>query len=166
MAKFMNKVKLAWLKGVEVVGTSASNLASNAKFKVAEINLETRRREVMAEFTQKAYELWQNGTALPEPLNGMLQEACDLDERLSVLRAQRYAAVDCEAAKPAPEKAAEEGGPGEGDVPETLAVPPEEAIDASPQSQIEAAAPDVAEAHGQGAADEAAQPGNDWQSQG
>ncbi len=102
MTKFVHKVKMAWLKGVEAVGTTASNLASNAKFKVAEINLETRRREVMSEFTQKAYEMWQNGTALPDPLGGMLQQASDLDEELSVLRAQKYAAVEQNAAKQAP----------------------------------------------------------------
>lgn len=118
MTRFVNRVKLAWLRGVEVVATSASNLASNAKFKVAEINLETRRREIMSEFTQKAYDLWQNGIMLPEPLNGMLQEASDLDERLSVLRAQRYAAVEGEGEKPKHEKAAETGGNGAGEEPE------------------------------------------------
>lgn len=99
MAKFINNVKLGWLKGVEGIGTFASNLASNAKFKMAEINLETRRREVMAEFTQKAYDLWQTGTQLPEQLSSMLQEACDLDERLSLLRAQRYANLGGEGEK-------------------------------------------------------------------
>ena len=109
MARFINKVKLAWLKGVEVIGTSASNLASSAKFKLAEINLETRRREVMAEFTQKAYDLWQKGTQLPEPLSAMLQEASELDERLSLLRAQRYAAVGGEAERPAEGQVSENG---------------------------------------------------------
>ncbi len=118
MTRFVNRVKLAWLRGVEVVATSASNLASNAKFKVAEINLETRRREIMSEFTQKAYDLWQNGIMLPEPLNGMLQEASDLDERLSVLRAQRYAAVESEGEKPKHQKVAEAGGNGKTEEPE------------------------------------------------
>ncbi len=93
MAKITHKLKLAWLKGVEVLGTTASNLASNAKFKVAEINLETQYREIMSEFTQQAYELWQQGTVFPEPLNGMLKNASDLNERLNLLRAEHYVAI-------------------------------------------------------------------------
>lgn len=94
MAKWTNQVKLAWLKGVEVVGTSASNLASNAKHRVAEINLETRRREILTEFSLLAFDMWQKGEKMPEPLDAMLKELSELDERLSVLRAQKYAAVE------------------------------------------------------------------------
>lgn len=94
MAKMINQVKLALLKGMEAVGTSASNMASSAKHRVAEINLETRRREILTEFSLSAFALWQKGEQLPEPLNGMLQELSELDDRLSVLRAQRYAPVE------------------------------------------------------------------------
>ncbi len=93
MAKFTNRVKLAWLKSMEVIGTSASNMADNAKHKLAEINLETRKREIMTEFNLKAFELWQNGTPLPPPLDELLGELSDVDERLNMLRAQRYAKV-------------------------------------------------------------------------
>ncbi|NLV58445.1 MAG: hypothetical protein GXY67_06705 [Clostridiales bacterium] len=133
MAKFINTVKLGWLKGVEGIGTFASNLASNAKFKVAEINLETRRREVIAEFTQKAYDMWQNGTQLPEPLNSMLQEACELDERLSLLRAQRYAAVDSEGKK---EVQSTGNGP-EGVKEEGEATQPAEKLQEEPMKPVE-----------------------------
>lgn len=93
MAKFSNRVKLAWLKSMEVIGTSASNMADNAKHKLAEINLETRKREIMTEFNLKAFELWQNGTPLPSPLDELLGELADVDGRLNTLRAQRYAKV-------------------------------------------------------------------------
>ena len=106
MAKFTNRVKLAWLKSMEVIGTSASNMADNAKHRLAEINLETRKREVMTEFNLKAFELWQNGTPLPAPLDELLSELADVDERLNTLRAQRYAKVsakqeDAASAEPA-----------------------------------------------------------------
>ena len=94
MARFSTRVKKALLRAVEVVGTSASNLADNAKLRVAEINLETRRREILNDFCLRAYDLWQKGTELPEPLDGMLKELSELDEKLSVLRAQKYAKVE------------------------------------------------------------------------
>ena len=96
MAKKANRAKLAWLKAIDVVGTCASRLASNAKFKVAEINLETRKREIMTEVSQKSLEMWQSGILLPEPLNEMLQEYTEVGEQLSILCAQRYAAVASE----------------------------------------------------------------------
>lgn len=94
MAKLGNRLKLAVLKGMEAVGKGASNLASNAHMKVSEINLETRRREILSEFTVRAHELWQKGVELPQPLGDMMTELNDLDEKLSVLRAQRYAKVE------------------------------------------------------------------------
>lgn len=94
MAKFGNQVKLAWLKGMEAIGKGASSLASNAHLKVTEINLETRRREILSEFPLRAHDLWQKGVALPDPLGDMMAELNELDEKLSVLRAQRYARVE------------------------------------------------------------------------
>ena len=91
MTKLTNQIKLAWLKGMEAVGVSASNMADTAKAKVQEINMETRRREILAAFTMTAFELWQSGEALPAPLESMLKELKDVDEKLSVLRAQKYA---------------------------------------------------------------------------
>lgn len=94
MAGLGNNLKMALLKGMEAVGRGASNMASSAHQKLAEINLETRRREILSEFPMRAFDLWQKGVELPEPLNGMMAELAELDERLSVLRAQRYASVE------------------------------------------------------------------------
>ena len=93
MERVSTKLKKAMLRTVEVLGTSASNLADNAKQKVLEINLETRRREILNDFCLRAYDLWQQGATLPEPLDSMLRELSDLEEKLSVLRAQKYAKV-------------------------------------------------------------------------
>ncbi len=114
--KWTNQVKLAWLKAMEVLGTSASNLASNAKHKVTEINLETRRREILTDFSMKALDLWQQGERLPEPLETMLKELSEVDERLSVLRAEKYASVTGKGkGKDAEQEQAEETSGGDGD---------------------------------------------------
>lgn len=101
MAAFGNKIKLTVLKGMEAVGQSASNLASNAQQKLQELNLETQRREILSDFPLRAYDLWQKGETLPKPLDDMLKELNDLDERLGVLRAQRFAKVEDKADAPA-----------------------------------------------------------------
>ena len=48
MANFTDKIKTTWFKCVETLGQSAANLADNAKQKLSEINLEARRKEVVA----------------------------------------------------------------------------------------------------------------------
>jgi len=90
---FLSKVRLRFLKWMEAIGTTASNLASNAKLKAAEINLENRRREILTNFSLRAFEMWQKGVKLPDSLSEMLEELSDIENRLSVLRAQKYAKV-------------------------------------------------------------------------
>ena len=100
ISTFSSRVRLALLKGMEAIGTSASNMASNAKLKANEINLENRRREILTNFNLQAFELWQKGVPLPEPLSQMLTELSDVEDRLSLLRAQKYAKVGSETAAP------------------------------------------------------------------
>ena len=90
---FLSKVRLTLLKCMETVGTTASNLASNAKLKAAEINLENHRREILTNFSLRAFEMWQKGVPLPDPLSEMLGELSETEDRLSVIRAQKYAKV-------------------------------------------------------------------------
>ena len=94
MSRFTRKINIAVLKTMEALGTSAANLASNAKLKVNELTLETRRREILTDFSLQAFELWQKGVSLPDPLAGMLTELSDIESRLSVLRAQKYAKLN------------------------------------------------------------------------
>ena len=94
MSRLTRNLRITVLKGMEALGTSASNLASNAKQKVVEINLETRRREILTDFSLQAFELWQKGVQLPESLSAMLTELSDIEGRLSILRAEKYAKVN------------------------------------------------------------------------
>lgn len=107
MARFTSKVRIAVLKTMEALGTSAANLASSAKLRVNELTLETRRREILTDFSLQAFELWQKGVELPAPLGDMLTELSDIESRLSVLRAQKYAKVNdaAKAGQPQPEDA-------------------------------------------------------------
>ena len=68
--------------------------------------MENQRRELLNAFPLKAYELWQKGERLPQPLEEMLTELKEVDERLNLIRAQRFAKV--EEKKQNPETASEE----------------------------------------------------------
>lgn len=100
MAALGNNVKMAFFKGLEALGKGASNMATNAHQKLNEINLETRRRELLSEIPVRALDLWQQGEPMPQPLGDMLSELSSLDEQLTVLRAQRYARVEARATCP------------------------------------------------------------------
>lgn len=153
ISNFSSKVKIAVLKGMEVVGTSASNMASNAKLKVNEINLENKRREILTNFSLQAFELWQKGVPLPEPLAAMLSELSEIEDRLSVLRAQKYAKVPADAcqrpeateAQPAAEADLPDMSPAEAEVTETLSAP-DEADPATPDAPPESASPAISAA--------------------
>jgi hypothetical protein len=93
MSNVMKSLKKTWLKGMEVIGNAASNIADNAKYKVTEMNLETRRREILADFGSIAYEMWQRGESFPPVLEAQLKQLNALDEQLTAIRAQRIAAA-------------------------------------------------------------------------
>ena len=96
--KFSSRIKIAFLNVMQAFGSAASHLASNAKLRVSEINLESRRHEILTEFSLQAFEMWHNGTKLPKELSDMFKEIVEIDDKLSILRAQKYAKVkvDCD----------------------------------------------------------------------
>jgi hypothetical protein len=95
--KLSSRIKIALLRIMEAMGTTASHWASNAKLRVQEINLEARRHEILTEASLQAFELWHNGVKLPDKLSDMFKELSALDDKLSILRAQKYAKVKIEA---------------------------------------------------------------------
>lgn len=88
MANLGNNVKTAFLKGLEALGKTASSLSDAAQQKLSEMNLETRRREMMAEIPRLVMQLWKDGVELPPALSELLGELSELDEKLSAMRPQ------------------------------------------------------------------------------
>lgn len=93
MADIGSNIKGLWLKGMEAIGNAASSIANNTRSKVDEINLVNRRTEILRDFGNQAYALWQKGERFPEELEARLQELEKLDEQLNDLRAERLAGV-------------------------------------------------------------------------
>ena len=86
-----DKAKLLWIKGMKTIGNTATNIANNTKYKVDEMTLQNRRRELGGDLSSAGYAMWMKGTEFPPELTRMLEEMQQLDERLNDMRAERYA---------------------------------------------------------------------------
>ena len=93
MAEIGKSLKGIWLKSMEAISNTASNIASNTKYKVDEMNIVNRRREILSDFGAQAYELWQKGEKFPETLDSLLKELSELDEALNAIRTEKLAGV-------------------------------------------------------------------------
>lgn len=96
MAEIRKSLKGIWLKSMEAISNTASNIASNTKYKVDEMNIVNRRREILSDFGAQAYELWQKGEKFPEKLDALLKELSELDEALNAIRIEKLAGVKTE----------------------------------------------------------------------
>lgn len=94
MADLSDKMKKAWLKSMEAIGNTASNIANNTRYKVNEMTLLNRRREILSDFGARAYDLWQKGEVFPEELAKQLEELSQVDTQLNALRMERLAGVE------------------------------------------------------------------------
>lgn len=99
MAEIRKSLKGIWLKSMEAISNTASNIASNTKYKVDEMNIVNRRREILSDFGAQAYELWQKGEKFPEQLDELLKELSELDEALNAIRIEKLAGVKTEEEK-------------------------------------------------------------------
>ncbi len=117
MADLGANVKKFWMKSMEAIGNTASNIASSTKSKVDEMNLVNRRNEIIRDFANQAYALWQKGEAFPKELDNQLRELSRLDDQLNDLRAERLAGVNTREKEDASGQAAAEPETEETDAP-------------------------------------------------
>ena len=86
------KAKTLWIKGMKAIGNTAASIANNTRYKVDEVTIQNRRREVLGDLANKTYALWLKGESFPESMTKMLDELKHLDETLNDMRAEKYAA--------------------------------------------------------------------------
>lgn len=86
------KAKSLWIKGMKAIGNTAASIANNTRYKVDEVTIQNRRREVLGDLANKTYALWLKGESFPESMTKMLDELKHLDETLNDMRAEKYAA--------------------------------------------------------------------------
>ena len=103
------KAKSLWIKGMKTVGNTAASIANNTKFKVDEMTLQTRRRELLNDIAAKAYSLWLKGEMFPEQLTTMLNELQELDDHLNDLRTEKYSYMNNRNAESDSEELSDDG---------------------------------------------------------
>ena len=59
MADIGKNLKNIWMKSMEAIGNTASNIASSTKYKLDEMSMTNKRNEIMNDFGARAYALWQ-----------------------------------------------------------------------------------------------------------
>ena len=89
--EFRDRVKSLWIKGMKAVGNTAASIANNTRYKVDEVTIQNRRREILNDLAHKTYALWLKGEAFPESMTRMLNELKRLDEQMNDRRAEKYA---------------------------------------------------------------------------
>lgn len=82
MSDLGQNIKKFVSRGVEAIGNTASNLASNTRQKINTINLQNQKKELLEQLGTKAYSCWKNGGAFPEELKGIFLEILEIDELL------------------------------------------------------------------------------------
>ena len=85
-----DKAKLLWIKSMKTIGNTATNIANNTKYKVDEMTIQNRRRELSGDLSQVVYSLWMKGNEFPPEVTKMLEEIQELDNRLNDMRAEKY----------------------------------------------------------------------------
>lgn len=89
MADLNQKLREVWKKGMEAIGSTANGIASSARYKVDEMNLTNRRREIMKNLATVCYELYKRGEAFPEEAEAMLREISQVDQEMEALHQNR-----------------------------------------------------------------------------
>ena len=113
MSEIGENLKNLVLKGIEVIGTKANDIASGARQRVGEFNLANEQKELFSAIGNKVFEMFRQGADLPGELAEELKKAAEIEEKIIRIRAENEAGENAEetpsyAETPADEKAAPE----------------------------------------------------------
>lgn len=79
-------VGIAAVTGAKAVSRAATAGARNVKFKLDELGINSKRRDLFNELGRQVYELSQDGHELPMAAEGLTQQIQELDRNLEKLR--------------------------------------------------------------------------------
>ena len=93
MAEVRKKLRRAFVRGMETIGSTATGIANSARYKVDEMNMLNTRKELLGKVASEAYTLWQQGTSMPDEIAELLREISEIDRQLDVMRAEYIESV-------------------------------------------------------------------------
>ena len=152
MSEIGENLKNLVLKGIEVIGTKANDIASSAKQKVGEFNLANEQKDLFSNIGSKVYELFKQGAELTEEL----KKAAEIEEKLEGIRAEKETDTDCteipsyaeatsDAAAPEVPAVAEYAAKDDGDIPVIEVEEPEKEDESMPECPLSSAINDLFE---------------------
>ena len=106
MSDFAVKMKELLVRSAKFIGRIADATAKATRYKLNEISVLNKRRELIANLGKEVFALCEQGLSLPEKANEIVVEIKQLDEALEVLRANHSAEKAAAAEQHAMEKAA------------------------------------------------------------
>ena len=147
MSEIGENLKNLVLKGIEVIGTKANDIASSVKQKVGEFNLANEQKDLFSNIGSKVYELFKQGADLPAELT---------EEKLEGIRAEKETDTDCteipsyaeatsDAAAPEVPAVAEYAAKDDGDIPVIEVEEPEKEDESMPECPLSSAINDLFE---------------------
>ena len=156
MTEIGENLKNLVLKGIEVIGTKANDIASSAKQKVGEFNLENEQKDLFSNIGSKVYELFKQGADLPGELAEELKKAAEIEEKLKGICAEKETDTDCtdipsyaeaasDTAAPETPAAAEYTAKDDGDIPVIEVEEPEKEDESMPDCPLSSAINDLFE---------------------
>lgn len=86
MSEFGQNLKNIVLKGIDLIGAKANDIATTARQKVDVFNLENEKKDLLEKIGNQVYELYGQGTDFPAPILETLQQVHDIDLQLSETR--------------------------------------------------------------------------------
>lgn len=99
MRNFFDESKQIVVKTLESISSTASKMAINTKYKAKEMSLESSKTELINKLGRESYDLWQKGVSFHPDIEKILNEIKDLDEKITLLRAERFSYIDPKIAK-------------------------------------------------------------------
>ncbi len=106
MADFSTTFKNVVSKSAKCIGKAANAAVKATKYKLKEMDILGKRRELLKDLGDKVYELTANGLVLPEEAEEIVRQLTEVDAQLNTLRAEHAAHKAAEAEQKAAEKAA------------------------------------------------------------
>ena len=89
MSEIGENLKNIVMKGIEVIGNKAGNIASTARQKVGEFNLANDQKELFSLIGSKVLELSKQGVEFPEELKEDLKRAAEMGAELDRIRSEK-----------------------------------------------------------------------------
>jgi len=132
MSDIVKSMRSLLVQGVKAVNHAANNIANSTRFRIDELNLINRRKEVFSTLGDCVCNLRAQGVELPEELAALMEEIEGIDKQLEEMRrAQAEAAAKAKAEAEAAKKAAKEAKETEEEAAEEAEETAEEAEEAA-----------------------------------